>query len=128
MEQKMKESSQQLYNYIVTLANSVEEIKASLCVLATKNHEMATAVKVNRSQIIASDATMHHTRKHITQIDTILQEITGCLDKTTKGLELKLRALEEVVTNSTADLTKAVNTSLREMHTLMDTTHKTNSH
>jgi methyl-accepting chemotaxis protein len=110
MESKLKESSQQLYNYIVTLANTIEEIKASLCVLATKNHDMATAVKINRSHIIANDTTMHHTRKHITQIDGILQDITSCLDKTTKGLETKLKVLEEIVTDTAAELTTAVNT------------------
>jgi methyl-accepting chemotaxis protein len=123
MESKLKESSQQLYNYIVTLANSIEEIKASLCVLANKNHDMATAVKINRSHIIANDTTMHYTRKHITQIDSVLQDISSCLDKTTEGLETKLKVLEELVTDTVAEITTAVNTKLNEMHTWVDTTH-----
>jgi hypothetical protein len=37
MEKNMKDSCQQLYTYITTLANSVEEIKTSLCVFANKS-------------------------------------------------------------------------------------------
>ena len=65
MQTNVKDNCQQLYNYIVNIANTAEEIKASLCVLATKCQDMATAVKTNRSHIIANDTTMHHTRKHI---------------------------------------------------------------
>jgi PHP family Zn ribbon phosphoesterase len=53
---------------------------------------------------------MHHTRNHITQIDTVLQEITSCLDKTTEGFGTKMEVLEEVVTDNLADLTTSVNT------------------
>lgn len=71
---------------------------------------MATAVKINRSHIIANDTTMHLTRKHIAEIDTILQDITGCLDKTTEGLEIKVKVMEEIITDNIADLSTAVNT------------------
>jgi hypothetical protein len=54
-----------LYNYIVTIANTSEEIKASLCVLATKCQDMATAVKTNRSHIIANESTAHLIHKHM---------------------------------------------------------------
>ena len=86
----MKDSCQQLFNYINTLANTTEEIKTSLGVFATKSQDMASAVKINRSHLIANDSTMHLTRKHITQIEGVLQDITSYLDDTTAGLETKL--------------------------------------
>lgn len=86
---------------------------------------MATAVKINRSQIIANDTTMHHTRHHLTQIDTVLQEITSCLDKTTAGFETKMEVLEEVVTDNLADLTTSVNTQLRNIQEKVDSTQQT---
>jgi wobble nucleotide-excising tRNase len=55
MESNFNEGCQQLYTYIVNVANTIEEIKASLCTLALKCQDMANAVKTNRSHIIAND-------------------------------------------------------------------------
>jgi predicted transcriptional regulator len=120
MENNMRESSQRLFNYINILANTVEEIKASLCVFATKSQDMASAVKINRSHLIANDTTMHLTRKHIQQIDSILQEITGCLDNTTAGLETKLEVLQEITTDNIAEMTTAMNSTNRDIQKNME--------
>jgi seryl-tRNA synthetase len=88
---------------------------------------MASAVKVNRSHLIANDSAMHLTRKHIQQMEGVLQDITGCLDNTTAGLETKLQVLEEVTTDNIADMTTAVNTTNREVQKSMETLAQTHT-
>ena len=107
------------------MATTTEEIKASLCVFATKSQDMASAVKVNRSHLIANDSTMHLTRKHIQQIESALQEITGCLDNTTAGLETKLEVLEEITTENIAEMTTAVNSQIRNIQLKIEATNQT---
>jgi hypothetical protein len=70
---------------------------------------MASAVKTNRSHIIANEATMTHTRKRVYEIDRVLEEITGCLDATSAGLQSRMEVIEEITTDNIAEMTTRVN-------------------
>jgi hypothetical protein len=87
---------------------------------------MANAVKTNRSHLIANDLTTQQTRNQIFQIETVLQEITECLTKTTEGFKDRLEVIEEITTDNIADMTTAVNKQIRTIQTTIDNTNKKN--
>ena len=60
-------------------------------------------------------------------MEGVLQDITGCLDNTTAGLETKIQVLEEVTTDNIADMTTAVNTTNREVQKSMETLAQTHT-
>jgi hypothetical protein len=76
---------------------------------------MANAVKTNRSHLIANANTLLLTRQHLSNIDSILKEMTECLDTTTANLKTRLEVIKEVTTDNIASMTTEVNQQLRSI-------------